>query len=62
MNIPLKQFLESLKLVNTLSIRVAVQDEIRVGLFIVGYIEWEKLISVNSLVGAWDEELRRLRL
>ena len=62
MKMPLTQFLESLKLVNTLSINVAELDEIRVGLFMVGYMECEKLMSANSFVGAWEEELSRLRL
>ena len=45
-----------------LSIRVAEEDVILVGLFMTGNSEWEKLSSVNSLVAGWVGELRRFIL
>ena len=45
-----------------LSMRVADVGVILVGLLITGKSEWEKLMSMKSLVGKWVDELRRFKL
>jgi hypothetical protein len=45
-----------------LSMRVAEVLEILVGLLIIGKSDCEKLISMNSLVGACVSEFRRFKL
>jgi hypothetical protein len=49
-------------LVKRLSINVAVEDVILVGLVILGLREWAKFILRKSLVGGWELCLIRSRL
>ena len=60
--IPLMLLLISSGDVKILSIRVAEDEVILVGLLMTGKSECEKFISANSLVGRWVEELSKFRL
>ena len=45
-----------------LSINVAELDVIRIGLEMIGYRKWERLVSTNKLVGRGFEEFNKFRL